>query len=85
MYTFGNVVPSRPGPVGPPEVGWIFMGESVESPSADGVFSEVGDLSDMPLNLLIEGQSAQTDDAIDRVLDLEENGLLSVASFNASI
>ena len=60
------------------------MGESVESPSPEAVTSEVSDLRDAPLEALIEDPTAQ-DDVVARVLDLEANGLLTVASFNASI
>lgn len=61
------------------------MGESVESPSAEAVSSEVLDLRDARLEALIEDSATQVGGVIDRVLDLEANGLLTVASFNASI
>ena len=64
----------------------ITMDESVE-PSADRVISSaVRDMRDTPLSVLIAGSAAQAgSSAIDRVLDLEANGLLTVASFNASL
>lgn len=49
------------------------------------VVSSVTDLRDAPLNALVEESTPQADSVIDRVLDLEANGLLTVASFNASI
>lgn len=61
------------------------MDASIEPPSAEGVVSVVSDLREAPLSMLIEGSKQQADSVIGRVLDLEASGLLTVASFNASI
>jgi hypothetical protein len=61
------------------------MDGSVESPSTEAVSSEVSDLRDTPLEDLMTDSAAQAEGVLDRVLDLEANGLLTVASFNASI
>lgn len=45
----------------------------------------VPDLRHTPLKELIADPGAQTDTAVGRVLDLEADGLLTVASFNATI
>ena len=60
------------------------MDELDEQHSTD-VTSSVSDLRDAPLSALVEESTPQADSVIDRVLDLEANGLLTVASFNASI
>jgi len=60
------------------------MGEPVDASLVEVVSSEVSDLHDASLEAII-ADSAVTDGVIDRVLDLEANGLLTVASFNASI
>lgn len=60
------------------------MDELDDLNSAD-VTSSVTDLRDAPLSALVEDSTPQADSVIDRVLDLEANGLLTVASFNASI
>jgi hypothetical protein len=60
------------------------MDKMVEAPSAE-VVSSVTDLREAPLSSLVHELAPQANRAIDRVLDLEANGLLTVASFNASI
>ncbi|HEY1820390.1 MAG TPA: hypothetical protein VGG83_10705 [Trebonia sp.] len=55
------------------------------STTGDAVSSAVGDLRDAPMSTLIEGRSTEAEAVIGRVLDLEGSGLLTVASFNASI
>lgn len=54
-------------------------------PGADAVASLVPDLRDTPLGALVEEPERDADPVVDRVLDLEASGLLTVASFNASI
>lgn len=51
------------------------------------VASSVPDLRDTSLEALVEQSSdgTGTDPVVERVLDLEANGLLTVASFNASL
>jgi hypothetical protein len=61
------------------------MGESVESSSPEVVSSEVSDLRDAPLVALVTDSAALAEGVIDRVLDLEANGLLTASAFNASI
>jgi hypothetical protein len=61
------------------------MDETIDSLSTDEVVSSVSDLHEAPLRALIHDPAPQVDKVIDRVLDLEANGLLTVASFNASI
>jgi hypothetical protein len=60
------------------------MDETVDDPSAE-VVSSVSDLHESSLRVLIDQPTPQMDDVIDRVLDLETNGLLTAATFNASI
>jgi hypothetical protein len=60
------------------------MDKTAESPSTELV-SSVSDLREAPLRSIIDDSMTQTDGAIERVLDFEANGLLTVASFNASI
>lgn len=61
------------------------MDGSVESPFTEAVSSEVSDLRDTSLEDLMTDSAAQAEGVLDRVLDLEASGLLTVASFNASI
>ena len=60
------------------------MDEPVESSSTE-VVTSVSDLRQASLQVLMEESTPQVGDVIDRVLDLEANGLLTVASFNATI
>ena len=60
------------------------MDKTAESPSTELV-SSVADRREAPLRSLIDDSTTQADGAIERVLDLEANGLLTVSSFNASI
>jgi hypothetical protein len=58
------------------------MDEADEGPD---VMSVLPDLRDVSLRTLAERTTTRTDKALERVLDLEANGLLTVSSFNASI
>lgn len=60
------------------------MDETIEASSTE-VVSSVSDLHDSSLRALIDQPTPQLDKVIDRVLDLEANGLLTAATFNASI
>jgi hypothetical protein len=59
------------------------MDEAVDSPTE--IVSTVSDLREVPLSALADRTTPEVDRALDRVLDLEANGLLTVASFNAAI
>lgn len=61
------------------------MADQTQQPGTADVTSPVTDLRDAPLSVLVEDSSPQADSVIERVLDLEARGLLSSASFNASI
>lgn len=59
--------------------------DELDDLNSGDVASSVTDLRDVPLSALVEDSTPQADGVMDRVLDLEANGLLTVASFNASI
>lgn len=61
------------------------MTDTPPQPQPDTVASLVPDLRDTPLGALVDTPGPGADPVVDRVLDLEANGLLAVASFNASI
>jgi hypothetical protein len=54
-------------------------------PEEELASTQVADLRDTPMSKLVGDETAFAGAAIDRVLDLEASGLLTVASFNASI
>lgn len=54
-------------------------------PAADTVASSVTDLRATSLAALVEQPDTEADPVVERVLDLEVNGLLTISSFNASI
>lgn len=62
------------------------MDESPTNPPEPApLVSVVADLSDTPLADLVGDAAPQAAAALDRVLDVQRHGLLSVASFNATI
>jgi hypothetical protein len=62
----------------------VAMDATADSPAAE-IVSAVSDLREAPLQTLMEKPSPQVDGVTACVLDIEGDGFIAVAAFNASI